>query len=302
MNPELRRWMLPALLVMVAVDVLLNGVLPVALLTYGHGPLLPAWFQLFIGNGASLLCAIVLADVGYQIFAKHRVTGALLMLVAALGPAMALLGVAEYANFILLIGLAAILALGFGVAVRHSLPMRAYHAMAWLTLCAILGQLYSFGGWASAAGEDTSLIVSLELSAVLASLAVFLAWCTPIKRVSLQTTVVALLGAAGFAAAVALGGHAVVSSVLRVVGVTLFLPLWVYTLCVFLVGVTILTLAAAKEHRIRATALALFAVAGFSFSGSTTVMLSVLSLALLVLSYPARSKSLAEEWRSALAV
>ncbi|HXG24869.1 MAG TPA: hypothetical protein VNJ09_09965, partial [Chthonomonadales bacterium] len=122
----------------------------------------------------------------------------------------------------------------------------------------------------------------------------------PLQGISMREAIAALLITVAFALFFALEGYAVTSAVLSSSGLTLFLPLWIYSLSGFLLSVTVLALSTTPGRHIRGIALLLYIVAGFSFSSSDAVMLSVLALTFLVMSYPIRTRSILADWMAVL--
>lgn len=300
MNPEIRRYVLPSLIVVALLHLLLNRALPAVLLTYGREAVLPAWVQLFLANAATLFIAIVLADLGWHILRQHAFSGVLLLLLAVMGVGLPLFQIPSAGQIIASIGVVATVSVCGGMALRRQMPLRAHYAVIWLGCIAILSQLYSMGGWILPPHWNPWLIAGVEICVVFTSVVVFVAWCTLLKSVSVREAIAALFVSVAFALFFGLEGYAMTSAILSSSGLTLFLPLWIYSLSGFLLAVTVFALSTTPGGHIRGIALLLFVIAGFSFSSSDAVMLSALALTFLVMSYPIRTRSILADWIAVL--
>lgn len=300
MNPDIRRYLLPSLILVVLIHLLLNRALPAVLLTTGREAILPAWAQLFLANTATLFIAVVLVDLGWHILRQHAFSGILLLLLGVLGVGLPLFRIPNAGQLVASIGVVATLSVCGGMALRRQMPLRANCAVVWLGCVAILSQLYSMGGWLLPPHWTPWLLACIEVCVVFTSVVVFVAWCTPLRGISVREAIAALLISVAFALFFALEGYAVTSAVLSSSGLTLFLPLWIYSLAGFLLAVTIFALSTTPGRHIRGIALLLYVVAGFSFSSSDAVMLLVLALTFLVMSYPIRTRSILADWMAVL--
>lgn len=300
MTPAIRIWLFRGLLGVAILQCLVSYIVPGVLLSARVTVAIPAWIELFLSNLLALLIAVVSVDMTRAIPRQHRLTRMTLCLTAVIAPSLAIFVKNAAAPYVMaLCGVAAIVV--SSLALRREIPLRVYHALSWYGVTWVLGFLGALYGSKLSSPWGDWLTIGIELSAFFTAVAFFAAWCTPIRKVRLTSAIMAGLASLEFALLVATAGHSATGSILAATGLTLSLPLFVYTLGVFFVVATVLTLLESDGQSSRGVAALLLVLSGFSFVNSNVVLLSVLSLELLVISYPVRSHSLWHDWREVLA-
>lgn len=297
MTAELRKLAFRAILVLAPLHVVLNRAVPAWLMTSGRSMWIPDWVRLTVANLLVIVLALVLTDLGTMLWSRFRLSS-LCLICCGLGiPVYSMIVKITEPRYTCALFVLAILSL-FGVACKRQLPFRAYHAFVWLfgTVLLVVASLlvtsrlsWPYSGWITAA---------IEISAVCAALAIFASWGTPLRIVSVKIGIVSVLAALDFALLIGSGGHATNKALQEVSGLTLTLPLPVYTIAVFLLAWTSLSLLSQPEKEVRGLSLTLLILGGLSFSGSETLMLALVSVTILLLSYPARENSLWHDWRA----
>ncbi|MCC7229647.1 MAG: hypothetical protein IT203_04580 [Fimbriimonadaceae bacterium] len=277
----------------------MNKAVPAWLMTVGHSTWLPKWVQLLVQNLFVLALMVVMIDLGVGLWSRNRLSS-LCLFVCGLGiPALSLLNRTSEAPILISLLAITLIALS-GLASKRQLPFRAYHALTWLvgTMLMVLISLawaskvsWPYNGWGTAA---------IEILAICAALAIFAAWGAPLRNVTLQNGIASTLVALAFALILGFGGHAANQSFQAVTGLALTLPLPVYTIAVFLLTCTCLSLLSKPETELRGSSLALLMIAGASLAGSEFAMLAIVALTSLLQTYPAREKSLWHDWSAVL--
>lgn len=299
MTPTLRKTALVILLGAAFAHAVVNKALPLILLTAGISLRLPSWIGLFVSNFLSLVILVVIVDIARSLPRAQRRTQMALCAISLMVPGLSFAFGYAASRYVIGSGVLAMLVLA-RLSCRRALPLRVYHALAWYIGTWLLFAVGAMAGAVLPSGWSEGLTVVVELAASFTAVAFFAAWCTPLKVVHGKTALVALLAALDFALLVALAGHLFTSPLLAVSGITLCLPLFVYTLASFFLAATILTLLNDEANAIRGVGVILLALGGFSFASSESVLLSVLAMALIVVSYPVRQHTLWHDWRAVL--
>lgn len=300
MTPTARKWFIGGVLATALSQCLLSHVAPVILLSAGWASSIPAWLELFLSNLLGLLISVLLIDIAWTLPRQHRPVQATLFFTAVAAPCLALLLKSAASPYIIVLSGLAVLAVGC-LSLHRELPLRVYHALSWYAVTWFLGFLGALYGSMLSPLWSNWLTIGIESGASFTALAFFAAWCTPLSKVPLKAALIAGVTSVVFAFFVAIAGHFATGSVLAATGLTLSLPLFVYTLDAFLVMTTVLTLLSSNGEFLRGLTIFLLLLSGFSFSNSNFALLSVLLLTLLVISYPARSHGLWHDWRQVLA-
>jgi len=252
--------------------------------------------QLFFGNAVVLLCGVVLADLGWNLRRHHALSGILLILLAGMGVILPLFQAPHAGQWVAVLGMMAVLLVCGGMVLRRQMPLRVHLALPWLGCIALLSQLYSLQSGPLPLSWNAWLKACLEILIVFTPLVIFWAWGLPLKSASLQEALTSFFVVMAFALLFAMGGYALTSAVLSSVGLTLFLPLWIYSLAGFLLVITILAQFTSPDRHIRGLALLLYAIAGFSFLSSENILLTTLALTFLTISYPLRTRGILADW------
>lgn len=264
MMPVIRKWLFRGLLGIALLQCLVSHAIPAILLCAGLTVSVPAWFELFLTNLLALVIVVVLIDVAQSLPGQDRLVRMTLSFTAAATPCLAILLRSSASPYVQVVSALAIVAV-FRFSIRRELPLRVYHALSWYGVTWCLGFLGAVYGSGLGSPWSTWLTTAIEVSASLTALAFFVAWCTPLSKVSLNTALIACLAAVDFALLVAIAGHLATGAFLATTGLTLSLPLFVYTLDAFLVVATVLTLMTSNGQSVRGVAVLLLVLSGFSF-------------------------------------
>lgn len=292
MDANVRRILLPALLISAFAEAAMRGLMPV-LLSDGHVYPAVASLEALIGNLVAVLAAVVLFDIATQVRRTHAVVSMSLFLFAAVAlvaPWFASQGGGVLTSYAALVATIVVTA---GLAVSRRLSGRGWWALGWLGLTAATGHWYTLAASSASVAQLTQLNGYLEFFTLLAPVVAFFA-LSPFSRLSRTSVFAALSASLLFALLYAVTGAELVTAVLSFSGLSMTLPVWVYCLSGYFFVATAFSLVEASGKRVQGLAVALFFLAGTTMMGGGSVLLSVLALTLLALALEPRRSAFAE--------